>query len=230
MADNSLIGSSGERKYIYSLFSEVFARKPERDLLNRLRGKGVLEFLGEFCDCAKTALALGLEIEDCLEHDKKMEEAGESYEGLFVIPVTDNYIPPVASAFANRDGNGKAKGAFSTTAEELSAIYELHGVSFLGSNEKNIFVFHPDHVATLFAFMAFLIGLEDDCKDDGDALKEITGEEGFFFKNYIENWTFVFLDEIIARGSVFYVMVANIAKSFLAREMSFFPPFRKDAK
>ncbi len=79
MADNSLIGSSGERKYIYSLFSEVFARKPERDLLNRLRGKGVLEFLGEFCDCAKTARALGLEIEDCLEHDKKMEEAGESY-------------------------------------------------------------------------------------------------------------------------------------------------------
>ncbi len=205
------------RKLSYDVLSELFAKKPDEILLRKLNTEGLLDFLGKSCECEEIAEKIGIAVRELLLDQVQIKTLAEEFENVFLIPLADSYIPPVASAFL---GAARGSGFFGSLPEELLAVYEACGARF-GDGPEGTFVFHPDHVASLFNFMSFLIEKEEgSCKPEGPIpFDDIVDAEKKFFARFIQSWIPIFLGEMRQRvSSDFYKQIAAFAENHVLQE------------
>jgi TorA maturation chaperone TorD len=207
---------SFNRKLMYDVLSELFSKKPDEILLRKLNAEGLLDFLGNFSKCADIADKIGSAVKELLSDEAQIKNLCEEFENVFLIPGAHTYIPPLASAFPGADiGSGFSRGL----PEELAAIYGAYGARF-SNGKEGVFVFHLDHVATLFNFMSFLIEKEEACLNESSALfNDILSSEKWFFERFIKSWINTFLSEMRQRVfSDFYKLIAAFTESHVSNE------------
>lgn len=205
------------RKLMYDVLSELFSKKPDEILLRKLNTEGLLDFLGKSCKCEEITGKIGIAIKKLLLDKAQITKLCEEYENVFLIPVADTYIPPVASAFI---GAEMRSGCFSCLPEELTAVYGAYGARFCNDKEGT-FVFHPDHVASLFNFMSFLIEKEEGSFKRGGPIlfNDIVGAEKRFFERFIQSWINLFLGEMRQRVfSDFYKQIVAVTENHVLNE------------
>ncbi|MDA8086382.1 MAG: molecular chaperone TorD family protein [Nitrospiraceae bacterium] len=208
------------RKLTYDVLSELFSKRPDEALLRKLNKEGLLAFLGGFCKCEETTGKLKLIVERLLSDKAGIKKLCGEFEEIFLIPVADTYVPPVASAFM---GDDVQSGSFGTILEELTATYRAYGVKFI-NNKEDVFVFHPDHVASLFNFMSFLIEREQYYRERGasDLFNDVVYREKSFFERFIRSWINYYLSEMHEKASSdFYKLVAAFTQNFISGECRF---------
>ncbi len=208
------------RKLTYDVLSELFSKKPDEALLTKLNTEGLLAFLGKFCKCEEITGKLKFIVERLLSDKAMIKELCGEFEEIFLIPVADTYVPPVASAFMGTDLKNSFFGSLS---EELAATYGAYGARF-GNDREDVFVFHPDHVASLFNFMSFLIEREQyyRARDASDLFNDVVYREKSFFERFIRSWVNDYLNEIHEKASSdFYRLVAAFTRNFISNECRF---------
>ena len=205
------------RKLTYDVLSELFSKKPDETLLAKLNADGLLAFLGESCQCEEIAGKIGLVVKGLLSDKARIKELCGEFENIFLVPVADTYVPPVASAFMGPEMNN---GLFGSLSEKLTVIYATFGARF-HNDKEDTFVFHPDHVASLFNFMSFLIEKEEYYNKQGylELFYDVVYGEKRFFERFIQSWTGGFLNEVQSRASSeFYKQIAAFAGNFIENE------------
>ncbi|MDA8090295.1 MAG: molecular chaperone TorD family protein [Nitrospiraceae bacterium] len=205
------------RKLAYDVLSELFSKKPDETLLAKLNTEGLLAFLGEHCQCEEIMGKLELTVKELLPGKARIKKLCDEFENIFLIPVAETYVPPIASAFMGPDmQNGFGKNL----SEKLTVIYGAFGARFL-NDKADTFVFHPDHIASMFNFMSFLIEKEGLYSKQGspDLLYDFVYGEKRFFERFIQSWVDGFLGEVQSRASSdFYKQIAAFAKNYIESE------------
>ncbi|MGC8491352.1 MAG: TorD/DmsD family molecular chaperone [Syntrophobacteraceae bacterium] len=216
------------RKLMYDVLSELFSKKPDEQFLEKLNTEGLFDFLGRTSLCKEIADRLKIAVENLLVDKVKAKGVCEEFENLFLIPVADTYIPPIASAFMGQESRVDGFGRLS---EELTTIYGAYGARF-SEGKEGVFVFHPDHVTTLFNFMSFLIEREDGCfKESPILFNDIVCAEKRFFECFIESWINIFLGELRQRAfSDFYKLIAAITEKHVSNENSALGVFHSERR
>ncbi len=210
---------SFNRKLIYDVLSELFSKRPDEIFLKKLNTKGLFAFLGESCQCEEITGKIETAVKKLLMDKAHIKKLCEEFENVFLIPVADAYIPPVASAFMGPDMKKALSGGL---PEELTAIYGAYGAKFCNDKE-DIFVFHPDHVASLFNFMSFLIEKEEYCREAVDLFYGIIYAEKAFFERFIQSWINGYLNEMHSKvSSDFYKQIANFTQNYISNENRLF--------
>ncbi len=203
---------------MYDLLSEVFAGKPNKEFLEKFHTEGLLGFLNEFSDCKNAIDSLFIVVNECLSDDLKIKILSTDYENLFLVPVAQTYIPPIASAFIGMENINR--NLFYTVSEEISSFFNGYGIIFTNNNTS---VFQPDHLSAIFAFMSFLVNLEEKNKYDVEMLKQVNKDEILFFQRYINSWIHVFFSEVLSRSqSNFYNSIILLSREFIKQETVYF--------
>ncbi len=209
-----------DRKLTYDVLSELFSKRPDEALLTKLNTEGLLAFLGEFCKCDEATSKLKLAVERLLSDKDRIKGLCQQFEEIFLIPGSNAYVPPVASAFMGPD---MKNGFYGGLSEELTATYGAFGARFINDRE-DVFVFHPDHVASLFSFMSFLIGKEQHYLERGasDLLNDVVFREKSFFERFIRSWINDYLNEMHTKAAPeFYRLVAAFTQNYISSECRF---------
>ncbi len=194
-----------ERRFIYSLLSDIFTVKPDIDFLSKLDKVEVYDLLLDYFKNRRDLEELKKYIGEVLTSRDKLVSLQNIFESTFVIPVASYYIPPVMSAFVNHR-NLRTNNTYYTIAEELKSMYSFFNVSF----EKP-----ADHISAIFAFMSFLISIKDKKGEGSDIEKE-------FFSRYINTWAEKFFKEVLDRtNNIFYGYFSKFACEFLKKEREF---------
>ena len=205
------------RKLTYDVLSELFSKRPDETFLRKLCTGGLMAFLGKSCECEEITGKLELTLKGLLYDNAKITKLCGEFEQVFLIPVADTYVPPMASAFMGPDTKAALSGSLH---EELTAIYGLYGAKFRNDKE-DVFVFHPDHIASLFNFMAFLVEKENyNSKQDASYTFHavVYGEERFFAR-FIQSWINGYLSEMRSKvSSDFYKQIAAFTQNYISNE------------
>jgi len=195
-----------ERRFIYSLLSDIFTVKPDKEFLSKLDKAEVYDLLLDYFESRRDLEELKKYISESLTSKDELSSLQNIFDSTFVIPVASYYIPPVMSAFVNHR-NLRTNNTYYTIAEELKSMYSFFNVSF----EKP-----ADHISVIFAFMSFLISIKDTKGEESDIEKE-------FFSRYVNTWAEKFFKEVLTRtDNIFYVYFSKFACEFLKKERRFF--------
>ena len=218
------------RSMIYNLFSRVFARKVDREFLESLMSREIIDIVSGVCENEESSGKLTKTIRNILSNSDKFFEVEREFEGLFVVPVNDRFIPPYISYYLGNkserinleDGKGVDEGGVALV-NKLELLYKK--INFTLRDASEVSLKRPDHISYILGFMAALVGLEERYQPGQVKkqlpFKEVVSNEFSFFNEFIKNWVNLFADEVAERAnSPFYVEMARLMQSFTSSEQS----------
>ncbi len=218
------------RSMIYNLFSRVFARKVDREFLESLMSREIIDIISGVCENEESSGKLTKTIRNVLSNSDKFFEVEREFEGLFVVPVNDRFIPPYISYYLGNkserinleDGKGVDEGGVALV-NKLELLYKK--LNFTLRDASEVPLKRADHISYILGFMAALVGFEERYQS-GQVKKQlpfkgVISNEFSFFNEFIKNWVNLFADEVAERAnSPFYVEMARLMQSFTSSEQS----------
>lgn len=218
------------RSMIYNLFSRVFARKVDKEFLESLMPKEIMDIIGGICENEESSGKLTKTIRNILSNSDKFFEAEREFEGLFVVPVNNRFIPPYISYYLGNESRrinledgkkGTSESDDVTLVNKLELLYKTLNFTLRDANEVSLK--RADHISYIFGFMSALVSLEERYLSgqvkEQLPFKEVINNEFSFFSEFIENWVNLFAGEVIERAnSPFYVEMAGLMQSFASSE------------